>query len=64
MGSWIRTVASYLDGVPNFVSLPILLALAGSFLYAVLRKGSDGDERQASTGSPAGLAGTSPVREV
>jgi hypothetical protein len=48
MGSWMRTVASYLDGIPNFVSLPILLVLIGGFLYAVLRKGSDHDERQES----------------
>jgi hypothetical protein len=53
MGSWMRTVASYLDGVPNFVSLPILLALVGGFLYAVLKKGSDSDERQESESSPA-----------
>jgi cytochrome c biogenesis protein CcdA len=56
MGTWMRTVASYLDGIPNFVSLPILLALVGGFLYAVLRKGSDSHERQDSQSSPA--AGT------
>jgi cytochrome c biogenesis protein CcdA len=51
MGSWMRTVASYVDGIPNFVSLPILFVLIGGFLYAVLRKGSDHDERQASQSS-------------
>ena len=53
MGDWMRTVASYVDGIPNFVSLPILLALIGGFLFAILRKGSDPNERQESTGSSA-----------
>src|SRR5579884_2502673 len=44
MGCWMRMIAADLDGIPNCVSLPILLALLGSFLFAVLRKGSDGNE--------------------
>ena len=39
-GNWMRSIASYVDGIPNFVSLPILLALVGGFLFAVIRKGS------------------------
>lgn len=64
LGSWTRTIASYLDGIPNFVSLPILLALLGGFLFAVLRKGSDGNERKESTGSPAGGSSVNPAGEV
>lgn len=39
MGDWVRELGSYVDGIPNFVSLPILLALVGGFLFAVLKKG-------------------------
>lgn len=46
MGSWMRTVASYIDGVPNFVSLPILVVVIGAFAYAVVRKGGERSERQ------------------
>jgi len=49
MGSWMRDVASYVDGVPNVVSLPILLVLVGGFLFAVLRRG-ERNERQESQG--------------
>lgn len=52
IGSWMRTVGSYVDAVPNLVSLPILLALIGGFVYAVLKRGSEPDERQESQGSP------------
>ena len=54
MGSWTREVAAYVDGVPNFLSLPILLALVGGFLFAVLRKGGETHERQESEGGSAG----------
>jgi cytochrome c-type biogenesis protein len=50
MGSWMREVAAFVDGVPNFASLPILLALIGGFLFAVLRRGGDSIERQESKG--------------
>jgi cytochrome c biogenesis protein CcdA len=63
MGDWMRTFASYLDGIPNFVTLPILAALLGGFLFAVLRKGSDNHERQEGTGGPAGNPGVSPASE-
>lgn len=46
MGSWARGAASSVDGVPNIVSLPILLAVIGGFLYAVLRSGGEKSERQ------------------
>jgi cytochrome c biogenesis protein CcdA len=64
MGDWMRSVASYLDGVPNLVSLPILLALVGGFLVAVLRKGSDSSEREESAGSPAASQGVSSAGEI
>ena len=50
MGSWMRDVAAYVDGVPNFVSLPVLFLLIGGFLYAVLRRGGDRNERQEGQG--------------
>jgi cytochrome c-type biogenesis protein len=50
MGSWMRDVAAYVDGVPNFVSLPILLVLIGVFLFAVLRRGGESNERQEGQG--------------
>jgi cytochrome c-type biogenesis protein len=53
MGGWARTVGSYVDGVPNFVSLPILLLLVGGFLFAVLKKGDNDHERQESQSGPA-----------
>ena len=64
MGTWMRSVASYVDGVPNFVSLPILAALVGGFLYAVLRKGREPHERKESAGSQASSAGIRPASEI
>jgi cytochrome c-type biogenesis protein len=64
MGAWMRSIASYVDGVPNFVSLPILAALVGGFLYAVLRKGREPHERKESAGGPASSAGVSPASEI
>ena len=54
MGSWVREIGAYVDGVPNFVSLPILAALVGSFLFAVLRRGGESNERQESQGGTPG----------
>ena len=48
MGSWMRTVAASVDGIPNVVSLPILSALVGGFLFAALRKGGEHREWQES----------------
>lgn len=47
LGSWMREVAASVDGVPNLVSLPVLLALTAAFAYAVLR-GGESNERQES----------------
>lgn len=54
MGSWMRTVAAAVDGIPNYVSLPVLLALVGGFLFAVSRSGGEANERQESQGGPQG----------
>ena len=54
MGTWMREVAAYVDGVPNFVSLPILLTLVGGFLFAVLRRGGESNKRQESQGGQTG----------
>jgi cytochrome c biogenesis protein CcdA len=57
MGTWMREVASHVDGVPNVVSLPILVALVGGFAYAVLKRGSERDERPQGQGAaPASAA--------
>lgn len=59
MGSWMREAAAYVDGVPNVVSLPILAALVGGFLFAVVRRGGESNERQEgeSVAQGAGPAG-------
>jgi len=54
MGSWTRTVASYVDGIPNFVALPILVVMIGAFAYAVIRRGGRRSERQESACTTAG----------
>ena len=41
LGVWMREVGSYVDNVPNFVSVPVLAFVLAGFAYAVLRKGSD-----------------------
>ena len=46
IGFWMRELSDYLDNVPNFVSLPVLLALLAGFAYAVIRKGGGAHERQ------------------
>ena len=57
VGSSMRSVAAYLDGIPNFVSLPILLALVGGFAYAVFRRGGESNEPKEGEGRAAGTAG-------
>ena len=48
MGLWVRELSDYLDNIPNFITLPVLLAMLTGFAYAVLRKGGDRHERQES----------------
>ena len=62
MGSWMREVAAYVDGVPNVVSLPILAALVGGFLFAVVRRGGESNERQEGEGAAQGAG--APAGEV
>ena len=57
MGTWMRNVAAHVDGIPNFVSLPILAALVGSFLVAAVRRGGERDEREAGQGTTTRVAG-------
>lgn len=51
MGSSMRQVAARLDDVPNVVSLPVLAALVGGFLYLVLRTEGERHERRDSQAS-------------
>lgn len=46
MGSWMRQVAGFLDGVPNVVSVPVLALVVGGFLFLVCKREGDLDERQ------------------
>lgn len=46
VGSWMRGVGSYVDGIPNVVSLPLLAVLAAGFAYALIRKEGSSDERK------------------
>ena len=46
IGSWVRGISATVDGVPNVVSLPLLLAVIAGFMYAVMRKAGGSDERQ------------------
>lgn len=38
LGDWMRRVGSYVDDVPNAVSLPVLLALVVGFAYLAIKK--------------------------
>lgn len=46
MGDWMRHVGHYVALVPNVISLPILAALIGAFVYAVIKRGSRPDQPQ------------------
>lgn len=46
MGTWMLDVAATVDGIPNLVSLPVLLTALAGFVYAVLHRGGDRHERQ------------------
>jgi len=48
LGGWMREAGVYIGRVPNFISLTILLVLIGVFVWAILRKGSERNERQES----------------
>lgn len=37
LGLWARRLGSYVDGVPNVVSFPILAAVIAAFVYAILK---------------------------
>ena len=63
MGSWMRTVAAYVDGVPNFVSLPVLGVLVGGFIYAIFRRGDTSEWKESKASAAGGRAdhGVDPV---
>ena len=44
LGVWTREVGSYIDGVPNFVSVAVLVVLLAGFAWAIVRKGSERSE--------------------
>ncbi len=46
LGSWMRDIGSTVDAVPNFVTLPLLAAVIGSFVFAILSRGGESHERQ------------------
>lgn len=53
MGSWMRSVAAYVDGVPNVVSLPVLGLLVAGFVYAIFRRGGGTSEwKESKSGAP------------
>lgn len=64
MGSWLRSFAAYVDGVPNIVSLPILLLLVGGFAYAVFRRGGESNEPKEGQGGSSCRAGLSAARKA
>lgn len=41
MGAWARSIAAAIDGIPNFVTLPILAALVGGLFIAAFRRGGE-----------------------
>ncbi len=53
-GQWIREVTTYIRYVPNFISLPILLAVVVGFVWLVLREGYRDDEhKEGQSGTPS-----------
>ena len=53
MGQWTREVTTYIRYVPNFISLPILLAVVVGFVWLALRKGYRDDEhKEGQNGTP------------
>jgi hypothetical protein len=45
LGLWMREFSDYLDGVPNVVSVPLLLLGLAAFTYAIVQRGAEHDER-------------------
>ena len=45
LGLWARRLAAYVDGVPNLVAVPLLLAALALFAFAAIRKGRDPSEQ-------------------
>jgi cytochrome c biogenesis protein CcdA len=45
LGIWARRAGAYVDDVPNFVVLPVLVAAATAFALAAIRKGRDPREQ-------------------
>jgi len=64
MGSWMRQVAARLDDVPNVISLPVLAAVVGGFLYLVLRTEGERDEREDSQASAESAGSPEPTHEL
>jgi cytochrome c biogenesis protein CcdA len=63
MGSFMRGVAARIDGVPNAVFLPLLIAAVSVFAIAILRRGGDTNERQEGEGSPTSRTPAGSARE-
>lgn len=40
-GLLAREISAYLDGIPNVISLPLLLAMLGGFTYLILKRGGE-----------------------
>ena len=45
LGIWARRAGAYVDGVPNLVVLPVLVAALSAFVFGVVRKGRDPREQ-------------------
>ena len=60
MGGFVRGFGAQFDGVPNFVSLPVLVAVIGAFLFAILRRGGENNERKESQGGQKGRVAVGP----
>ena len=46
VGLLARKLSAYVDGIPNILSLPLLIALIGGFTYLAVRRGRESNERQ------------------
>lgn len=47
IGRWMRQLSDTLDGVPNAVFLPVMLAVLVGFTYAIAKRGGESNERKA-----------------